>query len=238
MRTIAIILGRAGSKGVPGKNTRPVAGRPCAGWTIDHALDAATIARVIVSTDCPALAALSLSMGVDVVARPAPLASDTATVDDSARHALAEIGDPFDAAVILYANVPVRPDGLIDRAVTLLDRTRCDSVQSYAPVGKHHPWWTARLADDGAVSPWEGEVLNHGVYRRQDLPPAYLPDGGVIAVTTRALTLAVPGVPPGPHAFFGLDRRGVINPEGSVIDIDSQADLRVAEGVLMERMNA
>lgn len=238
MRTIAIILGRAGSKGVPGKNTRPVAGRPCAAWTIDHARDAATVARVIVSTDCPALTALALSMGVDVVARPAPLASDTATVDDAARHALAEIGEPFDAAVILYANVPVRPGGLIDRAVTLLVRTGCDSVQSYAPVGKHHPWWTARLADDGAVRPWEGEVLNHGVFRRQDLPPAYLPDGGVIAVTTRALTLAVPGVPPGPHAFFGLDRRGVINPEGSVIDIDSEADLRVAEAVLMERMNA
>lgn len=238
MRTVAIILGRAGSKGVPGKNTRQIAGRPCAAWTIDHARHATTLARIVVSTDCPRLADLALSMGVDVVARPPDLASDRATVDDAARHAMRELDDDLDAAVLLYANVPVRPVGLIDRAVELLSRTGCDSVQSYAPVGKHHPWWTARLNDDGSVCPWEGHVLNHGVYRRQDLPPAFVPDGGIIAVTAPALRLELPGAPEGPHAFFGRDRRGVVNPEGSVIDIDSEIDLLVAESVLSHRVNA
>ncbi|MCA9305385.1 MAG: acylneuraminate cytidylyltransferase family protein [Phycisphaerales bacterium] len=238
MRTLAIILGRGGSKGVPGKNMREIAGRPCAAWTVDHALRAALVSRVIVSTDCPRLSTLALSMGVDVVARPAALASDTATVDDAARHALGEVGEDFGCVVILYANVPVRPDGLVDRAIELLSRTGCDSVQSYAPVGKHHPWWTARVDDDGHVRPWEGDVLNHGVYRRQDLPAAFIPDGGVIAVTARALRMEIGGVGAGPHAFFGKDRRGVVNPEGSVIDIDSEVDLRVADSVLMERAHA
>lgn len=238
MRSLAIILGRAGSKGVPGKNTRLIAGRPCAAWTLDHAMRARGLSRIVVSTDCPGLGELALASGVDVVARPAALAEDNATIDDAARHTLHEMNEAFDRVVILYANVPVRPDGLIDRALDMLTSTGCDSVQSYAPVGKHHPWWTARLDPDGGVRAWDGDVLNHGVFRRQDLPPAFVPDGGVIAVTAPALRLEIAGVTPGPHAFFGRDRRGVVNPEGSVIDIDSEIDLRVAETMLLERVSA
>src|SRR5262249_50406330 len=105
----------------------------------------------------------------------------------------------------------------------------------YAPVGKYHPWWTARLDGEHRVGPWQGEVLNHGVFRRQDLPPAFVPDGGVIALTRASLFEEISGVQPGPHAVFGHDRRGVINPEGSVIDIDTRIDLVVADAVLREQ---
>lgn len=236
-RATVIILARAGSKGVPGKNSALVAGRPCIAWTIDAAREAQRVERVVVSTDGPAIAAIAREHGCDVIERPADLANDTARVDDAARHA-AERACPADDAhpiVILYANVPVRPEGLVDRALDLLTSSGCDSVQSYAPVGKHHPWWTARLDGAGRVGPWEGDVLNHGVFRRQDLPPAVIPDGGVIAVTRRALFLRVPGVQPGPHAFFGADRRGVTNAEGAVVDIDTPIDLIVADALLRQR---
>jgi len=241
---IAIILARAGSKGVPGKNRAPVAGRPCIAWTIDAAKAARCVAHVAVSTDDPAIAAIAREHFCAVVERPTDLASDTATVDAAARHALAALATPLRLPtssslpiVILYANVPVRPPGLIDRAIEMLTRIGADSVQSYAPVGKHHPWWTARVesADSGTpglVRPWEGDVLNHGVFRRQDLPPAYIPDGGVLVCTRRALELGIPGVPPGPHAFFGLDRRGILTREGEVVDIDSHIDLLVADAIL------
>lgn len=229
----AIILARAGSKGVPGKNVAPVAGRPCIAWTIDAARRAHRVSRVLVSSDDPAALRIARELGAETVERPAELAHDTARVDDAARHAARTCH--ADRFVILYANVPVRPEGLIDRALELLAQTRCDSVQSYQPVGKHHPWWTARVDESGAVSPWEGDVLNHGVYRRQDLPAAHVPDGGVIALSRRALFLEIPGAGDGPHAFFGADRRGVVNPEGSVIDIDSPIDLLVADAVLRER---
>jgi CMP-N-acetylneuraminic acid synthetase len=97
-------------------------------------------------------------------------------------------------------------------------------------VGKHHPWWTVRV-DDKGVRPWEGEVLYHGVYRRQDLPPAYVPDGGVVVVTRHSLLGGEGG---GPHAFLGVRRRGVTTREGEVIDIDSPLDLIVADAVLKE----
>lgn len=241
---IAIVLARGGSKGLPRKNALPIAGRPCVTWTLDAAKAAATVGRVVLSTDDDELIEIGRRWEVEIARRPAELASDTATVDAAARQAVLALQNaptsPTAPIVILYGNVPVRPAGLIDRAVELLVTTGCDSVQSYQPVGKYHPWWTARVSSETSkVRPWEGEVLNHGVFRRQDLPPAHIPDGGVIAVTRAALFHEVAGVTPagaapGPHAFFGLDRRGVINPEGSVVDIDTRIDMLVAEAMLQE----
>lgn len=238
---LAIVLARAGSRGLPGKNALPVAGRPCAQWTLEAARAARSVERVALSTDDESLLRLGASLGAEVVRRPAALAGDSARIDDAARHALETVAPDAPAGlpvVLLYASVPVRPDDLIDRAVDLLVRTGCDSVQSYAPVGKHHPWWTARLGPEGRVGPWEGSVLNHGVFRRQDLPPAYVPDGGVIALTARALRLEIAGAGDGPHAFLGVDRRGVVTGEGEVIDIDGEIDRRVAEAVLLARREA
>ena len=231
---IAIVLARGGSKGLPGKNTASVAGKPCVLWSIEAAMNAGLITRVIVSSDDAQALEIARSHGCEVLERPESLAHDTATIDDAARHAYESIGSPEVPIVILYANVPVRPDSLIDDAVKMLDETRCDSVQSYARVGKHHPWWTVRVGGDGQVSPWEGDVLYHNCFRRQDLPPAMVPDGGVIALTPDALMCKV-GAPDGPHCFLGNDRRGVITDEGDVIDIDSRIDLLVADAVLRER---
>jgi CMP-N-acetylneuraminic acid synthetase len=237
MTTIAIILGRGGSKGVPGKNTRPIAGKPCVVWSIEAARAATLVDHVLVSSDDQRLLSIARDAGATTIARPAELASDTARVDDAARHAADAaarlLGLTRPNLVILYANVPVRPAGLIDRAVGLLASTGCDSVQSYSPVGKFHPWWIARVDEaSGIVRPWEGDVLNHNVFRRQDLPPAFIPDGGVIALTWRAMFHEVPQAQDGPHRFFGTDRRGIINPEGCVVDIDAEEDVMAAERVL------
>jgi len=244
---IAIILGRAGSKGLPRKNVLPVAGKPCVQWTIEAAQRSGIVREVVVSSDDQEVLSIARALIARAIDRPEALAGDTATVDAAARHAVAELeragGSPLPSAqpiVILYANVPVRPPDLIDRAVAMLSEQRADSVQSYAPVGKYHPWWMARVdSATGMVSPWEGDVLNHGVFRRQDLPPAFVPDGGVIVVTRQALMLEIPDVPPltGPHAFFGREdrRRGMINGAGTVIDIDTRADMMVAEAILSTR---
>jgi CMP-N-acetylneuraminic acid synthetase len=231
-KVLAVILARGGSKGVPGKNVALVGGRPCIAWTIEAAKSAKTVSAVVVSSDDGKALAVAREMGVGTVMRPQELASDTARVDDAARHAVEVVGRGYGIVVLLYANVPVRPEGLIDRAVELMRESGADSVQSYAPVGKYHPWWTARLNGQGEVLPWEGEVLNHNVFRRQDLPPAVVPDGGVLVVTRAALMMEVAGVEPGPHAFFGADRRGVMNAEGAVVDIDSKLDLVVADTLL------
>lgn len=237
-RALAIVLGRAGSKGVPGKNLAPIAGKPCVRWTIDAARASKSVGDVAVSSDSDALLTLARDAGAIAIARPPELAHDAARVDDAARDALTRYESahaplaPTAPIVVLYANVPVRPLDLIDRAVALLVSTGCDSVQSYTTVGKHHPWWMIRLDDAGRIAPWQGDVLYHNVFRRQDLPPAFVPDGGVLVVTRRALTMQIPGVPDGPHAFLGIDRRGVTTPEGGVVDIDTPSDLLEADALL------
>ncbi len=231
---LVIILARAGSKGLPGKNSALLAGKPCAQWTIEAAMDAACVDRIVVSSDDADVNACAHKLGCTIVDRPAELAHDTATIDDAARHAYETVGSPDVPIVILYANVPVRPDGLIDDAVKMLVESGCDSVQSYAQVGKHHPWWTVRVDESGVVQPWDGEVLYHGCFRRQDLPPAMVPDGGVIALTSDALMKRV-GAAEGPHCFLGNDRRGIVTNEGDVIDIDSRVDQVVADVILGQR---
>ena len=190
-------------------------------WTIDAAKESQNIDRIIVSTDDPEVAQIARENDCTVIDRPEHLAHDTATIDSAARHAYDAIGSPDQPIVILYANVPVRPEWLIDEAVNLLAKSGCDSVQSYARVGKHHPWWTVKLDEQGSVAPWEGDTLYHNCFRRQDLPAACVPDGGVIALTPEALMCKL-GAPDGPHAFLGNDRRGIQTVEGDVIDIDSR----------------
>lgn len=231
---LAVVLARGGSKGLPSKNALPCAGRPMVAWTLDHAAKSHRVSRVVLSTDVPELADLARRVGLDAIDRPADLAHDAATVDAAARHAVLEtearVGGRFDAVAILYGNVPVRPDDLTDRALARLHATGCDSVQSVSPVGKHHPWWMKRVGGE------TGDVLKpyyaNQVYRRQDLPPVYGLDGGVIAVTRESLFLVIEGQP---HAFLGSDRRAVTNDEGAVVDVDTALDLKLAEAVLAER---
>lgn len=232
MKTLTVIIARAGSKGLKEKNARLVAGRPMLAWTIEHALGSRLAGKVVLSTDGEELAKTGHAMGVRVVMRPEHLSDDKATVDAPPRHAVglleSEMGVAFDAVVILYGNIPVRPADLTDRAVLKLMETGCDSVQSVYPVEKMHPYWMKRLGEDDELLMYQP---NH-IYRRQDLPPVYMLNGGVIAVTRKSLfNWSVDS----PHQFLGEDRRAIVNAPEEVIDVDSRLDLLVAEAVLMER---
>ncbi|TDJ54697.1 MAG: acylneuraminate cytidylyltransferase family protein [Planctomycetota bacterium] len=221
---LAVVIGRAGSRGLRGKNALLLAGRPLICHTIDDARAAKTVDRIVVSTDGDAIAAAAEAMAVPVVPRPTHLATDTASVAAAVRHAVTEHDTAGDTRVIviLYANVPVRPSGLIDRAVGLLLETGADSVQSYCDVGKHHPYWMVALDGLNRVTPFHDNPVD----RRQDLPSLLIPDGGVIAVTRASLLSTVTDHP---HAFLGADRRGIETAPGEVIDVDTHRDLVVAE---------
>ena len=219
---VAVVIGRAGSRGLPGKNAATIHGRPLIACAVEHAFAAASVDRVLCSTDGANLARFASDAGAIVVQRPAALATDEATVSDAVRHAIEHDASTASIVVILYANVPVRPHDLIDRAVAELRTTGADSVQSYAPVGKYHPHWMMELDDEGHVRPF----IESKIDRRQDLPPLYIPDGGVIAVRRECFN---DRDDESPHGFLGQDRRGVINPIGAVIDIDHAIDLEIAE---------
>ncbi|MDX1565746.1 MAG: N-acetylneuraminate synthase family protein, partial [Phycisphaeraceae bacterium] len=230
MRTLCVIIARAGSKGLPGKNTLDVCGAPMIAHTIEHALMSMRLDRIVVSTDGEQIAEAAREVGVEVIDRPEELAGDTATVDAAVRHAVEQIEandpEPYDAVVILYGNVPLRPDTLTDRAVQKLMETGCDSVQSVSPVGKHHPMWMVKLggAEGDLMVPYQ----QNNFYRRQDLPPVYALDGGVIAVKRDVLFETSYS---DPHAFLGTDRRAVITSPNGVVDVDTPDDLLIARAL-------
>lgn len=234
MKTLCVIIARAGSKGLPHKNVLHLAGKPLVAWTIQHAREAQRVQQIVLSTDGPEIAQIGRDLGVEVIIRPDELANDTATVDSAVRHAVqaveASATQPFDAVVVLYGNVPLRPPGLIDQAISKLETTRADSVQSVCPVGKFHPYWMKRLGGQ------DGDELQHyqpnEVYRRQDLPPVYQLDGGVIAVTRKSLFTVDESHP---HAFLGEDRRAVVTEPGQVVDVDTAIDLAVAEVLMVHQ---
>ncbi|MEE8170465.1 MAG: acylneuraminate cytidylyltransferase family protein [Phycisphaerae bacterium] len=228
---LAVIPARAGSKGLPGKCVASLCGRPLIEYTIDHAVAAGCLGGICVTTDSAIAAGVAEQRGVFVVHRPAELATDQAPVDAAVRHAVesfehANDGFHSDVVVILYASIPIRAPGLVDRAVTHLIQTGADSVRSVAPVGKHHPDWLHRLDGDRMQ-----QFRPNHIHRRQDLDPLYYHDGAVIAVT-RAALYSPPRAPDDHHAFFGQDRRAIIQSPDDAIDVDTELDLIVAEALL------
>jgi len=233
MTVLGVILARAGSKGLPGKCMRDLLGRPLIQYTIEHATASHLLTSVVLTTDSEPAKALARQTRVEVIDRPAPLATDTATVDAAARHAVedweARHGKPVDVVVLLYGNIPVRAEGLIDRAVEHLMQTGADSVRSVAPATKQHPDWLHRLDGDRMH-----QFRPNSIYRRQDLEPLYYHDGAIAAVTRDALFGALE-TPNDHQAFLGTDRRALVQRADEAVDVDEPADLLVAEATLRSR---
>jgi N-acylneuraminate cytidylyltransferase len=236
MNAIGVILARAGSAGLPNKHVLALLGRPVISYTFDHASAAQLLNSVVVSTDCPQVRRLAVERGLPVIDRPATLATADASVQDVMLHAmdcLESVGSPpADVWVVLYGNVPVRPAGVIDAAVELVRRSGCDSVRSFCPVGKWHPAWMSRLNGD-RVEPGPG-AATRSIHRRQDLDELFLHEGGVVAVSRQSLLRGRQN-PADPHAFFGIDRRGIRTEIGQTVEIDHVRDLYLAEAALWQQ---
>lgn len=224
MRVLGLIPARGGSKGIPRKNLRPLAGKPLLCWTAEAALAARRLARVVVSTDDPEIAELARACGVEVpFMRPPELAGDAAPTLPAVVHALewlAGRGERFDAVCLLQPTSPLRRAADIDGAVELMERTGADSVISFVDTGEKHPARMKVLDAEGRVvdPPFAEEYEGK---RRQDLPRLYLREGSIYL--TRTPVLLEEG------RFQGDDCRAWIVPEERAINVDTPFDLLLAE---------
>lgn len=236
MTVLGVILARAGSKGLPDKCVRPLLGRRVIEYTFDHVESSRLLTASVFTTDSVPAANLARNRGIEVIERPTELAIDTATVDAAARHAVdtweSQNGRCVDFVVLLYGNIPVRAEGLIDRALAHLQETGADSVRSVVPVTKQHPDWVHRLDGDRMT-----QFRSNSIYRRQDLEPLYYHDGAVAAVTRKALFDAL-DTPTDFQSFLGKDRRAIVCGPEDAVDIDGPVDLALAEAILKHRMAA
>ncbi|MFW0155502.1 cytidylyltransferase domain-containing protein [Rothia sp. P6271] len=151
MRILCVIPVRGGSKGIPRKNLKLIAGKPLVAWTIEQALEAKEalapehIMDVIVSTDDHELADIAREYGAEVpFMRPAHLAEDTTATEPVIEHAIEfveEQGRRPDAVMLLQATSPVRLPGTLERAVRQFASSDSDSMVGVIPIGPFI--WTA-----------------------------------------------------------------------------------------------
>ncbi len=214
-QTVAFIPARGGSKRLPGKNVRPLDGRPLLIHAIElaHAVDG--IDRCIVSTDDGDIATIARSAGAEVVARPAELSGDDATTASAACHLLETMinaGDAPSILVTLQPNCPLRSPDLVAQALALFRVHRPDTVVSISPV------------------PAKQGVLRDGVFvpayrpgtRSQELEPVYA-ENGLVYVSDAETVLAM-------GDLFTPRLRGLVC-EGVLAhgDIDTERDFVVTE---------
>jgi CMP-N-acetylneuraminic acid synthetase len=141
VNVVALIPAKGTSRRVPGKNLRFLGGRPLVEWTIGAALDATSVARVIVSTEDGRVALCARRAGAEVLARPEELAADGKEVGDVVRHALGHV--EADALVLLLPTSPFRTSRQIDECVSLYLRSGRQTVASSVSV------WTFSDASPG-----------------------------------------------------------------------------------------
>ncbi|HEU5068307.1 MAG TPA: acylneuraminate cytidylyltransferase family protein [Sphingomicrobium sp.] len=184
MRTLAIIPARGGSKGLPRKNVRPIAGKPLIAWSIEQALQAQPRMTVLVSTDDEEIRAIALEYGAECpFLRPQEFATDAAPTEPVLEHALdwyARNGLIFDALMLLQPTSPVRLPGTIDAALAQFQNEGADSLLGV--VENHHFFWSDVTAPKALY-----DFRNRP--RRQDLTPDqrwYRETGSIYATRTDA----------------------------------------------------
>jgi len=186
---IAIIPARAGSKGLPGKNIRPLCGKPLIAWSIEAARDSRHVDEVVVSTDGEDIARVAQQFGAAVpFRRPAELATDAATTLSVVEHVLTyyqSAGRSFDLVVLLEPTSPLREHSDIDHMLERLAEAwdKFDAVISVGEV-REHPSIMKRLRGP-ELEPYCAELAHTS--RRQDNPPAYFPYGVAYIVKTAVL---------------------------------------------------
>lgn len=198
---LGVVTARAGSKGLPGKNTRPLAGKPLIAYTIEAALAAGVFDRLIISTDDQDAAQIARGFGCEVpFVRPAELSADDTPhlpVMVHAAHWLRE-HDRYvpEWTMILMPTSPLRQPRHIREAVELAMRSGADAVVSVDEVPAHfHPLRALTVDADGWARLLVGNrPVRERPVRRQGLPAAWVFNGAVYLFRTSLLFAADPSL--------------------------------------------
>jgi CMP-N-acetylneuraminic acid synthetase len=230
VEVLAVIPARGGSKGIPGKNLRPLGGRPLLAYSCDAARFSRHVTRTVVSTDDASIANAARSLGVQVpFLRPSRLATDDTPMLDVLQHVVVTLrrseGYSADVLVLLQPTSPLRTASHVDTVITQLLESGADSVVTVMEVPHLFNPTTVLRIENGRLVPF-GES-GPTPTRRQDKPQAFARNGpAVLAVRTSVLESG--------SLYGGHSRAVVMNAEESV-DIDTPLDLELAEWLLARR---
>ena len=221
MKVLGLIPARRGSKGLPGKNTRLLAGASLIERAFRTAAASRALDRIILSTDDPAAADIARACGLDIpFERPAELAADSSGMLEVVEHALeslARTGYRPDAVLILQPTSPLRtPQHIIDAVAALDGYTSVCSVVPLPPT--HNPHYVMRKRADGCLDFFMPEGSR--VTRRQDAPQAYVRDGTIYLTDTDVVLRG--------RSLYGDRCRPMILSSDESLSIDSMEDWEAA----------
>ena len=229
MKRLCTICARGGSKGVPGKNIRPMLGKPLIAWTVSQALESGLFEYVAVSSDDDAILKAAEAAGATLlIKRPDDLATDSAAKLPAILHAVRtaeeSTGEIFDTLVDLDATSPLRLVEDIVGAVEQLESSERPNIITAAPARRSPYFNLVEQASDGSVhlSKSTGAVV-----RRQDAPPTFDMNASIY-VWRRDVFIA------GQAVFYPTTGLYVMPDERSV-DIDSELDFEIVEMLLGRR---
>jgi len=219
---LAIIPARGGSKGVPRKNIRDLAGKPLIAWTIEAAKASQYIDRLVLSSDDAEIIGVAQAHGCEApFVRPAELARDETPGIDPILHALQALPG-YDYVVLLQPTSPLRTGEDIDGCLA-----RCEEKNAPACVSvtepDHHPQWMYTLDNRETLQP----ISEQRAVRRQDLPEVYALNGAVYVARTKWLNET--------HSFLGTGALGYVMPAYRSIDIDTEQDLAMASCLMQQK---
>lgn len=227
MSIIALIPARGGSKGIPGKNLVPLAGRPLIVHAIACAQEVPQIDRVVVSTDSEEIAGVARLHGAEApFLRPEEIARDDTPMMDVLRHALGWLraeGGEISAVVLLQPTSPLRTASSVSGALRVFAEKRADSVVSVVAVPHNcTPGSLLNRGADGRVTAAFPEMAQ--LVRRQDKPVFYARNGPAVLVL-RPEMIDVGRLYSENTFGFEMSRR-------ESIDIDHAEDLEIVEALL------
>lgn len=229
MNILYIIPARGGSKGLPGKNIKLLAGKPMIAYSIEAALKSKYPGTVFVSTDDASIADIAKEHGAQVpVLRPAELATDTASTTDVIIHALDHYKQEqvvFDLIVVLQPTSPLRTSKDIDAAIELMIQKKAAAIVSVCE-NEHHPLWSNALPENGSMSEFIREEVKGK--NRQQLPVYYRLNGAVYVSTVDEFLKNKGFVHSGTYAY--------IMPTDRSVDVDHLIDFKLAE-LLLDQKN-
>lgn len=183
-RILAIVPARGGSKGLPGKNIKPLCGKPLIGWTIEQARQSSYIDDIFISTDSQQIADVAqsyLGEGSIIELRPAALAADATPSSAFIVYTINKLsaeGKNFDYFILLEPTSPLRDVSDIDKSIEqLINHPYAESLLSVVKAEDAHPAFMVTIAEDGVMKPYlHGAV---GGTRRQDISDVFYFEGTV-----------------------------------------------------------
>lgn len=226
----AFIFARGGSKGLPRKNIKLLAGKPLIQYSIETALTVPSISKVFVSTDDAEIAEVALAAGAIIIHRPKELATDNSPEWLSWRHAIEWVTNQygtFDNFVSLPATSPLRSSSDVESAISKHAGNKADICISVTPASRSPYFNMVTIGSEGEVSlvnPPESEVS-----RRQDAPEVF-DITTVVYVSTVNYILNYYGI-------FSGKVTSITVPKERAVDIDDIYDFKLAEAIIQARSN-